>query len=425
MLQLLEAKLAREPNHADTWRLLGQVKFRQGDKAGALAAVERALSLDPASAAAHFEMGRMIEKQRPRAAAAHFQEVVRLAPESDYAKQASERPRFLPNSAPAIADDQVTPAGYDVRTFDGSDELEDQIDRFDAAASEAPSAQTFRMESGALYNTNVLLTPTSRELAANELASYQGFINPELEQKLFARGGFSTGLVAKGYFSFNENEFSDFNLQSYQGGAFAQRAAPWGDWTLLNRADYLYTLDQFDGHTFGERHSVTVSTSLVSPGGNVSFMYYSFQDAAFETATATPEIDSLDGPSHTLGLSHSFFVDRWYMKTFDIGFDLEAADTEGADFRYRGGSLFAASTIPLPGPLSLALEGGWGYREYYDFTGSPSRNESLPRAKARLNWRLSDQWSIAGVFNYQAFDSDNPAFNSDRWVSGIVTTFVR
>ena len=118
-------------------------------------------------------------------------------------------------------------------------------------------------------------------------------------------------------------------------------------------------------------------------------------------------------------------IDRRFLKSITVGADVEIADIEGADYTYNGVSLYADAMMPLTDSLSLLLEGGWGYRDYYDFTGSPSRNETVWRAGARLKYNILDWLSVSTVLNYDRFDAANTQFSADRWIAGVVTTLVK
>jgi hypothetical protein len=69
------------------------------------------------------------------------------------------------------------------------------------------------------------------------------------------------------------------------------------------------------------------------------------------------------------------------------------------------------------------LEAGYGLRDYYASTIVPSRNETLWRASAKITKQLSTRWSVAGVFNFDQFASDNELFEAERYIAGVLTSF--
>jgi hypothetical protein len=136
-----------------------------------------------------------------------------------------------------------------------------------------------------------------------------------------------------------------------------------------------------------------------------------------------PEVTSRDGWTHTAGASHRFQIGSRFLKAFRTGVEFQRADTVGTDFAFYGGSLFAATETPLTDSLWLVLQGGWGYRHYDRFEFEPSRDEHIWRAGAELRQQLTDHLSAAAVFNYDRFDSRNPLFAAERFLSGVVLTF--
>src|SRR5947207_1092718 len=111
----LQARVAGNPDDATGWRLLGKLRVQTGDLGGAREALERAVRLDPDSAAAAFQLAEVLMRcQQQAAAAAQLRRVCELAPDSDYARSAQS---FLLQLGPA---DQsaVIPAGYEIKRFD-------------------------------------------------------------------------------------------------------------------------------------------------------------------------------------------------------------------------------------------------------------------------------------------------------------------
>jgi hypothetical protein len=64
--------------------------------------------------------------------------------------------------------------------------------------------------------------------------------------------------------------------------------------------------------------------------------------------------------------------------------------------------------------------GGGGYRDYFDFEFSPARDEFIWNANAELRKYFSEKLSGALVMNYDNFDSKNPLFAAERFITGCV-----
>jgi hypothetical protein len=90
---------------------------------------------------------------------------------------------------------------------------------------------------------------------------------------------------------------------------------------------------------------------------------------------------------------------------------------------FHGLSLYSEAVLAITQDTELTIQGGWGYRNYPDFEFTPSRNENVWRAGVELRKWLRDDLSVALVFNYDRFASENALFEAERYVTGVVTTF--
>ena len=416
MRSSLESRVEASPNDSGAWRMLGRIYLKSHQEQEAFQAFERAVKLDPGSVAANYDFGRVLFVMgRQETATPYLKRVVENAPESDYAKQASDYLDELPDS-------EIEQVGFEVKRFDGS-ELAEQSEETLQQESETSNDWDFRLETGVLYNSNVALTPISRELSTGTRASFQGFLAPEVEYRMFKLGEWKAGPAFAGYFNVNEGNFSEYNLQNYQPAFFVERTTEFETFTLAPRIQYDYTHDEFDGETFGNRHALTTSASALWDSGDTSFVYWSINFTNFTADGLFPEIDSRDGWTNTLGLSHTIATNLRHLDSFRAGLDVESADTDGSDFRYSGVYLYGETETELREDLWLKLQLGWGYRDYPDFDLSPSRNENIYRTGVELRRQFTERCSLAFVFNYDRFDSKNPLFAAERFVGGVVTRY--
>ena len=413
----VRTRLAGDPEDATAWRLLSRLRLKAGDLDGARAAIERSLALNPASAAAHFDYGSVLAAAGELThAAAQFHRCLTLAPDSEYAAEARQLLADLPEP-PGTS--EVVQAGYEIRRFDGSERGERPEDV--ARLPIEPEQSLFlRLETGVLYNTNVALAPTQRDLPAGQRESWQGFTAPALEYRWLCGDAWTAGPTFRGYFNLNEGPFRSLSLQSYQPGFFVERAIGGDTYDLVPRLQYDFTHDEFDGLTFGQRHAVTASGSTYWHNGEFSLAYVSINHSDFVDDGFFPSWTSRDGWTWAAGASHTFFPGALPLRG---GVDVEHADTDGSDFRYYGVSLYGETVITFDETLWLILQGGWGYRDYPDFELDPSRNEHIWRAAARLEKRLSPQWIVAAITSLDRFESRNAAFDAERTLGGLVTIF--
>lgn len=418
--EYVSRRVREHPRDASAWRMLGRIRLTQNRFAEAKRAFQQAVELDPTSAAAQFDLGRLlVELGMKDESRRHLERATELAPESDYARQARD---LLERIGPAEFD--VQQVGYEIRRFDGADSIEpllrESTEEERRSGLFAPFG--FRLESGVLYNSNVALAPLSRQLSPEEPASAQGFLAPELQWVFLDRTRWRAGATLDGHFTLNEGQFRRFNLQSYQPGAFVESYHAIGTTVLIPRFSYEFTHDEFEAETFGNRHAAISSLWLSWNDCESSLLFWSIDHSDFRDDGVAPSITSQDGWTNVVGLSHDHLVDARFLKMVRGGVDYTHAETRGSDFRFDGVHLFAELLFALAWQTELKLHGGWGYRKYPDFEFSPPRDENVWRAGAELRRPFGEHLSMALVFNYVLFDSQNPLFEAERYLSGLVTT---
>ena len=434
MLAKIEKRIEDDPTHSDSWRLLAKIRDKQGDVTAARKALERAISLNKTNVAAHFDLGRLLDSvKETHQADHHFARVIFLAPHSQYARQlleklASERIERLQHEAAELVNEQsaeVMQVGYEIQTFDGRDFFRRELLRIENETIDTISPWRTTVTAGVLYNSNIALTPISRAFSAQQVSSAQAFINPELEYIWFDRGSLQSGPIGRGYFAFNEGSQSEFNLASFQGGWFAERPALNFAKTWDGRLEYLYSLDLQDRSRFAFQHALTVSASSINRAGRLRYLYATFNHANFMDDGVIPNIDSLDGFSFITGFVNYIPVSFGYVDQIRWGGNASATNADGADNRFAGAGLNSALNWRWDQNTTLETEFAFGFRDYYDFTDTIERDETIWRLGLRFKRRINDQWSWSLVTSYDRFASDNEAFDTDRTEAGIICTYLR
>ncbi len=418
----LEERVRSNPSDAAAWRMLGRTRMQKSDFSGAMIALRTAVQLDEESAAAFFDYG-LVSKElgEEGQAAGAMQRVKELAPESEYARDAETVLQSLTAQG-------VVPIGYEVRTFDGSNDAplirdprdEEETDGF---YKKLKKDLDLRIDIGSQWNDNVSLSPVSREILVGDQASAQGTASLSTRYILFNNDTFRFGPTLDMDFTLNEGSFDRLNLQSYQVGAFADAAFEWDDITIKPRVAYTFTHDEFDGTTFGNRHRLATSLGVVWLPTQITTAYWSIDTNDIRTRRPNPEITSQDGVSNSIGLLHDYVRRDSKFRTFRVGADFSYADTDGSNFRYNGVSIYTQSVIVIVPKLHLTTRTGWAFRDYYDFTQSPNRDTHIWRTGAELRKYFDDGISAALVSQYDSFDSNNRNFRSDRFLVGGVATW--
>jgi hypothetical protein len=407
----LQQRIARNAGDASAWRMLGQLRLQQGDWTGALAALRKALEHDRQNVAAHFGIGQAAAELGQHAEAhAAFQQVLELAPDSEYATQALDRLVTLPPPS------EILPVDYQIRTFDGSDLdplLADPTDDF--VWTDRLSA---RIDVGSQYNSNVGLAPSSRELATDGMSTAQGLLSASLKWYILDHERLRFGPFFDSDFTLNEGSFQRYNLQSYRPGAFIEGKLDWGERQLRPRLSYLFTHDEFDGSTFGNRHTLVASLGSVWTASHTSTAYWSIDNNHILNDGVNPELTSQDGWANTLGVVHDFTRQHSMFRLWRVGVDIQNADTVGSTYRFFGGGVYGQHIVVLPRRVHLKLRGGFTYRDYYDFPLTPSRNTRIWRAGGELRKYFDRGFSLALVAQYDRFDSDNDLFTTERFLAG-------
>lgn len=413
---LLEGRVRDHPEDSAGWRMLGQYRFQQGDYAGASQALERAVALEPDRAAAHFDLGRaLLALGLTQEAAVHLRQVMSFAPDSSYAAEARALAKDLP---PSPEDAGVIPASFEVNRFE----------RPTAGVAPAPPPPpprllNFRLDSGAIYNSNVQLAPISRELFPQNRAGFQGFLAPHLEYGVPLGDSWRAGPLWHGYFNVNQGSLSPFNLQHYQPGVFVERLLAGETVTLASRLQYDFSYDAFGGDPFGTRHALTPSLAFRWNGNQESVLFWTVDYTRFTDEGTFPPNTSRNGWTNTVGFSHVLRPEVEWVRLLRAGVEGQLADLSGSDFSYRGIYFFGEVQFPFFMESLLGLQLGAGYRDFFESTMSPSRNESIWRAGVELRKNFNEHWSAATIFSYDRFDSRNPIFNADRSIAGLLVTF--
>lgn len=419
MERSLNARLRRDEGNASQWRLLGRVQLELGKLESAHQSLERAVALDNMSAAAHYDLARVLVKlDHESEAIAHFRSSIRIAEESSYADEARIRLVELGEEPVAEPTDEVIQTGYAVRQF-GALEKAPSERLGQRAQADEPENLYVRVDTGVLYNSNIALTPISRSLFPGNRDSVQVFISPTIDYQILSKQSWTAGTTFNGDFNLNEGDFREFNLQSYRPGAYIEKSIDGVGAIWTPRLQYEFAHDAFEGIAFGNRHAVTASLASYWERGGTSFAYWTTDYTDFVSDGILPSVTSRDGITHAIGFSHTLAPYRRFLDTVTTGIDLRRADVEGSDFAFDGLSVFTEAQIPIVATVELTLRGGWGYRDYRRFEFVPSRNENVWQAGGELRKRFSEHVSIAAVVDYDFFDSDNVLFAAERYVAGL------
>ena len=418
-------RVQKNPESASAWRMLGRVQTQRGDLAGAEKSFRKAAELGPLNAAVHYDLGQtLLDLDREREALEYFERTVELAPESEYAESARTYLNLWGIEPPDPGEAVIELVSHEEGEFDGSSLPEDDLgESVFQPLTDPRDAIDFSLDVGLRYNSNVALAPTSRQLVPGDRESFQLLLSPDLEWTLADTGADRVGVLYYGRHTFNEGNFREFNLGSYQPGLFWERTIDDGETLWIPRLNYEFIHDEFDGTTFANRHQITASLFTIWDDINSTFGYWSTDVTAFNFDGSTPALTSQDGWNNILGVSHRWDWNDEFFRGVRIGGDVRRADTDGRNFRFNGIQLFAEAGFVPAEDWVVTLETGWGYRDYFDFVGSPTRDEHNWKAGIEAERQITDRFSVTLRLRYQQFDSKNALFDADRLLGGVVSTF--
>lgn len=416
--QELLDRLKSDPEDSTAWRMLGHLRLERGDWTGALDALRRAVTLDQQSVAAWHDLGRVFQQiERPQDAQDAYSRVLELAPDTEYAMEALVEVERLQQAG------GIQPTDYRIRSFDGSNVEPLVADPLLGEDSPWSDRVDLRFELGSQYNDNVSLAPSSRELLQGDPSSAQMTSAATVKWYLYDTETWRFGPNFDSDFTVNEGNLNRYNLQSYRPGAFLEGTLPWESRTLKPRVSYLFTHDEFDGSTFGNRHTLATSLGLGWNRDHTTTAFWSIDSNSILQDGSNPPVTSQDGVSNIVGLLHDGIRRQSRWRAWRVGADFQNVDTTGSNYRFRGVSLHTQSIFVLRDGLTLTLRGGWAYRDYLDFSFTPSRNTNIWRTGGELRQRLKKGFSIALVSQYDRFDSENEQYDSDRFLTGGLLTW--
>ena len=448
MIAYLQNKLAANPEHSDSWRTLGTLWKKEGRLTLAEQHYRKAIALDAENVAAHADLVELLLTTGRQEAARYEADIVfALGPQTEYAVEirsqlgmtssngalvtspgnGQQQPDLPVLTLPrSISGDEtyVQQASLEVKAFDGSDELADELRRREAEVVHPSRRWRSYWEAALLYNSNISLTPISRGLDNSDAGGFQATLSPDVEFVALDRELHRSGPFFRGLFNLNESQHSDLNLGSFQPGWFGEWDACLGSWELTHRTEYVFASDLFAGDAIGNRNSLMFSTTAINSDLDVYYGYLLVSQSEFVDDGATPANTSLDGPAVNIGLSRFVPVENHRLTMLTFGGDLDWVETEGTDYRYQGGMIHSSATVLLSNAWELNFGGGVGYRRYADFVGAPSRDELVLRSSCRLRRSWTDRFHTDLVFGYDRFVSDNDQFDSERLQGGLATIWM-
>lgn len=272
---------------------------------------------------------------------------------------------------------------------------------FAEAIAPRPEPRRYRVElrGGVSYDDNASLTPTHHVLglrtAPRRSAAEVAMLRVEYD---LVRSRRDTLTASYQIFSNYYNSLQNLDVLNHAwAGTYVHRARL-GTLPAWYGGQYSYDYLELDGAVFLSRHTGTASLTLFESDTNFTLLQYRFQDKDFRSANALDlRQESRDGQNHMLGATH-FLVFAGGRHFLRAGYQFEADDTAGSDYRYLGQK--ASAGVQVTGPWEVRFQLGYDFQ----FRDYPGKN----RLASRLNQLRQAGSVVQGApFNVMRRDSDH------------------
>jgi hypothetical protein len=262
-----------------------------------------------------------------------------------------------------------------------------------------PRRYRIEVRGGVSYDDNATLAPTRPVLglrtaprrSAAEIAMLR------LEYDLVATQP-DTLTASYQIFSNYYNSLQNLDVLNHTWGANYVRRGRLGTLPAWYGAQYSYDYLELDGAVFLSRHTGTASLTLFENDVNFTQFQYRYQDKDFRSAnTLDLRKESRDGQNHLLGATHIlvFAGGKHFLR---FGYQFDADDTIGADYRYFGQK--ASVGFQVTGPWEIRFQAGYDFQ----FRDYPEKNALA----ASLNQAAREGSSVEGaMFKVMRRDMDH------------------
>jgi len=338
---LLSRVFVTDPHTANVGYYIGFMRYRQKDYKGALAAFASGASDDPGI------------KELTRFYAGLSLAILGLPQEAAKELEEAQRVRTVsPLTGPA-------------------DRLRDTL----IAQQEKDRRLHVQLRLGTYYDSNVPTNPSNqadplgivpslRSRRANtlgELVAAQG------QYAWWRRDGWESTLVGS-YFKTMNNYVPSFNVDNYLGGTGLSYQGTVATLPFQTALQYTFDATMLGGSRFLNRHSVSLSGTLLENSWNLTTLQLRFQAKDFTNlflvGGGTRAAENRDANNYMIGFTHMFrfMQDRLLVRA---GYQYDQDDAKGQDWFYRGHRALSGVQYLLPwGDITVKYDFDIHFRRY-------------------------------------------------------------
>ncbi|MGQ0794174.1 MAG: tetratricopeptide repeat protein [Deltaproteobacteria bacterium] len=403
-IKYLERAKSLDPNIMDINLDLGAVYLKTGDLAMAEAEFTEAVTRNPKSGLAQYNLGyTQYQLGKYQASAASLDKAAGLDSEvllpSKFYKGASHY---------QIAEYQTAKTDFEtVRTLQPETSFAKASIDYLAAIERLTKKYYGLVSVGAQFDDNVSLEPNDVEIT--DQSDVRGVFIANLGFKPYLKPDAVIGLDYKTYFSFH-NDLDEFNIQDHRFGVYGEKRVTLAEKLVSFRLDYAYDVVLIDGSPasdlFSQYH--LVSPKITVKWSNITSTDLSYQ-LRFDDFEDFPERDAVN---NAVVLAQTFLLrDGKLLIRPGVKFEINSADDIAGrrNFDYYAPGVFVEGFLLLPYDLVVFSDASYSREDYH--------NDPFERVDNELRFRVvvskKVYKNLSVDFGYQHIsnlsDSDVPA----------------
>lgn len=211
---------------------------------------------------------------------------------------------------------------------------------------------------GFLYDTNVPVLPEpSHDPTAESVRNLRdrkrkspGDLGAARFEYAWLRTGPWEATISYSFFQTLNYDLPKFNIQDHLGAVSGFYRGAIAAIPYQVGLQYAYDFLTLDNHEFLQRHTATLSDTLVENANNLTALQSRFQAKRFRNppdSPPTPHAEIRDADNWMVGFTHVFRFqeDRHFIR---LGYQLDIEDAVGRDFSYLGHRYLAGGQYTLP-----------------------------------------------------------------------------
>jgi tetratricopeptide (TPR) repeat protein len=345
--------------------------------------LKKALLLNPEDPLTNLETGMLYKNKGVHAEAVDFFEnVIDLAPRSEYAEKARELLGIEKKKMKGKRWNAAVSAGYQI---DSNVALSPEDAALPQGVSDKKDSRTI-----------IFLAGNYRLVNSNDFTSTAGY----------------------SYYASFHNDLSRYNIGAHHlslNGNFRL-----GESSSI-KAVCSYDTTALDGDAFSAALNLSPSLTLSTESGFETVFKYTFTDTDYKNSGNYPTNSDRTGNSHTYGIS--MLVPMEFMNT-EFGYSLKDASAKIDYQEYTSPKAFLAFRIGLPLEITADIKAEYSKRNYggQNPQTNTSRDDKVKSYSGALNKTIYKRYMIGLSYLTMENESSITAYNYKRSITGLIIT---